>query len=293
MKKYLTTIALMASFVLALVFTFSCSSDDDGDDGSVSSSSYKASSSSKKAVSSSSATLVSSSSLSSSSISSSSSTPNNSSSSSVPVTSNCSLNGGTVKIGDQVWMKENLNCNVSGSKCYNDDPANCATYGRLYDWATAMALPSDCNYESCASQIGSKHRGICPSGWHIPSYADWDKLMHYVDGSIGSPYGTSSPYSSPTAGRYLKATSGWNWNDYDDIPGNGEDTYGFSALPGGDGYVGGTFGSVGNYSYWWSASEYVGYYAYRWSMHYDDEGVRSSSHEIKSAWYYSVRCLQD
>jgi len=60
-------------------------------------------------------------------------------------------------------MAENLNYNVSGSECYEDDP-NCAKYGRLYNWATAMALPSDCNSKSCASQISEKHKGICPSG---------------------------------------------------------------------------------------------------------------------------------
>jgi len=103
-------------------------------------------------------------------------------------TFNCSLNGGTVKIGDQVWMKENLNCNVGGSKCYGEGgeiydseinqyftisnseiQANCDKYGRLYDWVTAMALPDSCIYSSCHSQIKQKHRGICPSGWHIPS----------------------------------------------------------------------------------------------------------------------------
>ena len=42
-------------------------------------------------------------------------------------------------------------------------------YGRLYDWSTAMDLPSSCNESSCSGQIQSKHRGICPSGWHIPS----------------------------------------------------------------------------------------------------------------------------
>jgi uncharacterized protein (TIGR02145 family)/uncharacterized repeat protein (TIGR02543 family) len=80
----------------------------------------------------------------------------------------------TVVIGTQTWMAENLNCDVSGSECYNNNESNCATYGRLYDWATAMALPSSCNSSTCSSQINAKHRGICPSGWHIPSNADWD-----------------------------------------------------------------------------------------------------------------------
>jgi len=180
----------------------------------------------------------------------------------------------TVQIGDQVWMAENLDYDVSGSRCYNDNLAACNKYGRLYDWATAMALPSSCNnYSSCASQISAKHKGICPSGWHIPSDADWDVLINFVGGSS-------------TAGKYLKATSGWSSN------GNGQDKYGFSALPGGYGGSSGGFYGVGYSGYWWSSSEYGSYYlAYYRDMGYSYEGV---------GYYYdfkdillSVRCLQD
>jgi uncharacterized protein (TIGR02145 family) len=46
----------------------------------------------------------------------------------------------------------------------------------------------------------------CPKGWHLPSNAEWDKLFRFVDGDNG----TESPYVSETAGKYLKAKSGWN-----------------------------------------------------------------------------------
>jgi uncharacterized protein (TIGR02145 family) len=187
----------------------------------------------------------------------------------------------TVVIGTQTWMARNLNYNASGSKCYDDDPAKCATYGRLYDWATAMALPSSCNSTSCSSQINAKHRGICPSGWHIPSNADWDKLVRYVDGSSG----TSSLYNSPTAARYLKAASGWNNS------GNGEDTYGFAALPGGLGNSSGLFNTVGNDGYWWSATEDNASHAYYRGMGYNSEYVRYYGNY--KVGLFSVRCLQD
>ena len=169
------------------------------------------------------------------------------------VVSNCNANFRTVTIGTQTWMAENLNCDVAGSKCYNNQTSNCTTYGRLYDWATAMALPSSCNSTSCSGQIQSRHKGICPSGWNIPSNAEWDILYRYADGTSG----TESPYDSPTAGRYLKATSGWSSCG---PSGSGssylcEDAFGFSALPGGNGYSDGSFNNVGNNGSWWSDSE--------------------------------------
>jgi uncharacterized protein (TIGR02145 family) len=179
----------------------------------------------------------------------------------------------TVKIGEQTWMAENLNLEIAGSKCYNDDPANCDKYGRLYDWATAMALPSSCNSSECASQIQPKHTGICPEGWHIPSNADWEQLLRYVDDNKG----TESPYSSKTAGKYLKSTEGW----YDE--GNGQDFYGFAALPGGDSRSG----------LWLSSNEYIKNYPFGVSMNYYDKAVNLAGSSSKSAALFSVRCVKD
>jgi uncharacterized protein (TIGR02145 family) len=191
----------------------------------------------------------------------------------------------TIVVGTQTWLAENLNYNATGSKCYNNDNANCTKYGRLYDWSTAMGFEAACNSSSCSEQIETPHQGICPDGWHIPSNADWNELYHYADGTLDGSTNLSSNYNSPTAGKYLKATSGWNSN------GNGQDTYGFSALPGGSGNSGGDFYDVGSYGYWWSASEYYSNYAYYRDMFYDFESA---------SWYYndkdrlrSIRCLQD
>jgi len=183
----------------------------------------------------------------------------------------------TKQIGTQVWMAENLDYDVSSSKCYNDNAAACMKYGRIYDWATAMNLQSSCNSTSCVSQIGAKHRGICPSGWHIPSDADWNELINYVESSNGC--------RTTCAARYLKATDDWNSN------GNGTDNYGFSALPSGYGYSVGSFYSVGDYGYWWSASEYDSNYAYSRYMGYSREGV--SYRGDSKNYLYSVRCVQD
>jgi uncharacterized protein (TIGR02145 family) len=82
-----------------------------------------------------------------------------------------------VTMGEQVWAKCNLNVMHSKgngkSWCYDNDPENCAKFGRLYDWAAAMNLPSKCNSSDCSDLIQSPHRGLCPEGWHIPSLRDW------------------------------------------------------------------------------------------------------------------------
>jgi len=115
-----------------------------------------------------------------------------------------------VLIGEQTWMAENLNYNAGNSKCYSNSEANCNTYGRLYKWATAMNINQ--SYNSASFTASAKHQGICPTGWHISSNAEWTTLINYVGAS--------------TAGTKLKAASGWG-----NIPGT--DDYGFSALPSG------------------------------------------------------------
>jgi uncharacterized protein (TIGR02145 family) len=186
----------------------------------------------------------------------------------------------TVKIGEQTWMAENLNYNASGSKCYNNKPANCDKYGRLYDWYTA--------------------KKTCPSGWHLPSAEEWDKLFRFADGTsikyiiFRGDTIPETPYKSETAGKYLKSRSGWN--NSDGKSGNGEDKFGFSALPGGCGmagmlFFGDSFRHADNNSSWWSASEEN-------SMRSDS---RLMSYSLEDAYYsfqdkpslLSVRCVRD
>lgn len=157
-----------------------------------------------------------------------------------------------VTIGKQVWMAENLAYEPSNGKywAYGNDEGKVAKYGYLYDWQTA--------------------KNVCPTGWHLPSDAEWDQLT----GFVGSNKGTK-----------LKAKSGWSSN------GNGTDDYGFSALPGGYRYANGTFGYIGYEGYWWSSTEYgpdiVGTRYMRYNY-----GTVSRSHLSKS-WGFSVRCVRD
>jgi uncharacterized protein (TIGR02145 family) len=167
------------------------------------------------------------------------------------------------KIGTQVWMAENLNYNENGSKCYNDIDSYCAAYGRLYDWNAAMKA--------------------CPEGWHIPFDEEWDQLYSHVDVTGG--YYASSDFRSLYAGKYLKATSGWNNN------GNGTDDFGFTARPGGWYPDGGD--NVGKYGRWWSASEYDGKSAYSHQLVDYSDATGGYSYSEKDYLLFSVRCVQD
>ncbi|GBU25663.1 hypothetical protein R83H12_02318 [Fibrobacteria bacterium R8-3-H12] len=194
----------------------------------------------------------------------------------------------TVVIGAQTWFKQNLNYPVAGSKCGNGsnlsdaNTSTCDTYGRLYNWATAMNLNASCNSSTCSGQVSVKHKGICPSGWHIPSNADWSVLMKFVNPSC------SDNSTCAGAGTKLKATNGWNSSS--SVPGT--DDYGFSALPGGNGYSVDDFRGVGNVGSWWSSSEYDSNYASQRYMLHDDEYVYRLLNQSKAVWS-SVRCLRD
>ncbi len=73
----------------------------------------------------------------------------------------------TVKIGNQVWMAENLNYDAGkGSCCYDNDTSNCFRYGRLYDWKTA--------------------KRVVPPGWHLPSKEEFETLLKNLGGNLGA-----------------------------------------------------------------------------------------------------------
>jgi len=166
----------------------------------------------------------------------------------------------TVKIGTQVWMAENLNYDADGDGygCYDSDPANCKKYGRLYTLQTAMKA--------------------CPSGWHLPLKEEWEALITAVGGK-------------KTAGKALKATSGWN--NQEGKSGNGEDIFGFFALPGGNSTCceGGGDNDIGNYGYWLSANDIYSDRADDYLFVIRGDSVESFNYSNGDS--YSVRCLQD
>ncbi len=139
----------------------------------------------------------------------------------------------TIKIGDQVWMAENLNFdygvkNVNKeelSYCRDDLAGNCRLYGRLYTWSAAMdsvGLFSDdgigCGYgRTCSPKVPV--RGICMKGWHLPSASEWKELFEFV--------------GSTTAGVALRSKDEWSWDNSGETRKvtYGTDKFGFGVLP--------------------------------------------------------------
>ena len=196
-----------------------------------------------------------------------------------------------VKIGTQVWMAENLAYLPSvvgpgtGSEttpCYYvhgydgtdvaeaKTTANYTTYGVLYNWTAAMAGSAS----SAANPSGVQ--GVCPTGWHLPSQAEWRTLTDYLGGA----------YMAAGSKLKEKGTSHWYSPNAD-----ATNESGFTALPGSYLKNNGVFYTIGYKGYWWNATENGS----RWA---GSHGVGASHTKVYWNSYnkdygYSVRCIRD
>lgn len=197
----------------------------------------------------------------------------------------------TVTIGTQTWMAENLKVthysdgssipNVTdntawgglstGAYCwYNNDIANKNTYGALYNWYAVNTAK------------------LAPAGWHVPTDAEWKQLEMAL--GMTQAQADATGWRGTDQGTQLKNTSGWNNN------GNGTNTSGFSALPGGYRYYLGYFNllgfsGLGEYGRWWSATEYSATYAWGRTLGYSHTLV--SRYDYLKPGGFSVRCVRD
>ena len=194
----------------------------------------------------------------------------------------------TILIGDQCWLKENLNVGVMiqagiaqtdngiiEKYCYNNDEINCDIYGGLYQWNEAMQY---------VTTPGAQ--GICPPGWHIPTDEEWMVL----EGTVDSQYEVDNPIWETTGdrgfdvGKNLKSTNNWSSG------GNGVDYYGFSALPGG--YVSGaTSLSIGFRGYWWTSDPLTESFKLKREIDRLRDDVNRSN--LSHTRGLSVRCIRD
>lgn len=163
----------------------------------------------------------------------------------------------TVKIGEQDWMAENLAYKPTSGNywAFDDEADNIAVYGYLYDWETA--------------------KKVCPTGWHLPSDAEWTELTDYLGGES-------------VAGGKLKEIGTTHWNS----PNTGAtNETAFTALPGGYRYGDGTFYDIGYYGNWWSATEGNATIAWYRSMSGSSSGV--GRYYYYKELGFSVRCVRD
>ncbi len=160
-----------------------------------------------------------------------------------------------------IWMAQNLNYKVQNSYAYDDNESNRKELGLLYTWEAA--------------------KKACPNGWHLPTDSEWSMLVSEFGGT-------------DKAGEALKSGKGWNEN------GNGNNSSGFNALPGGQRTPNGNYRVIGLLGLWWSSTP-TGEEgkSWEWNLHYGDP---SSGNRLKLKVFrwdadilggLSVRCVQD
>ncbi len=206
-----------------------------------------------------------------------------------------------VKIGSKYWMAQNLNYAYtlptaageksldSSSTCFDNDPANCEIYGRMYTWSAAIDSVNLKDSEgspwlcgdgvSCQFAEDEFVKGVCPTGWHLPKDADVKQLIVDADGSI-TAYDDLN-----VAGLKLRAES---WE-------GGSDDYGFSAIGGGyaslsdDGKM--IYDDLTSAFYMWTDTQKTKDNAYALYLYYDED--EASIYNDRKYYLEAVRCIKD
>ena len=198
----------------------------------------------------------------------------------------------TVVIGTQTWMKQNLKvanyrngdpiptgltnaawqvATTGAYAIYNDAPANESVYGKLYNWY-AVADP----------------RGLCPTGWHVPSDAEWITLEASQGMLASDLYLTGGRGSAQNVGGKLKEIGLTLWAS----PNTGAtNSSGFTGLPGGFRSPNGTYNGIGYNGFWWSAKQYSSSDAFNHSLYYNNSFVGRGW--FSKTYGCSVRCIKD
>ncbi len=208
----------------------------------------------------------------------------------------------TVRIGTQVWLKENMRCNKYDTKSehkgevlsisisetyapYYTDPRNSGdkpaymdeehwnSLGLLYSWAAAMGYADETAANAQSGEYRGTRQGICPNGWHVPSLAEFHTLASVAQEAYDD------------SGKHLKSTSGWFYR------GSGDNSTGFSGLPAGYAYGSGSVYAVGKWGCFWSTDAYSSDYAYYRHLTYCVSGLNKNAYTKYIA--LSVRCIKD
>ena len=204
----------------------------------------------------------------------------------------------TVQIGNQCWLRENLRTThyVSGDPIslgsevgpdiahyyLPEDVDNDHSLGYLYNWKAVMGQGSG----SAVNPSGVQ--GICPTGWHVPSDAEWAQLTDYMSGLAGYVCG-----ENPSNIAYSLAADDNYWHTSDNPCAVGFDLMsnnisGFSAMPAG--YANGSSLDYRSSAMFWTATPYDDSHAHYRALHYDNGFVEQNRFGNK-AYGMSVRCI--
>jgi uncharacterized protein (TIGR02145 family) len=196
-----------------------------------------------------------------------------------------------VTIGSQTWTTKNLDVATysdgtiipqvtdpakwasltTGAWCYYDNNSvNGATYGKLYNWYAAAGI-----WNEASGTDASQRKQLAPTGYHVPSGAEWRTLTDYLGGAN-------------FAGGKMKESGKKHWNSPNQDATNSS---GFTGLPGGYRNYNVTFNYVGSLGYWWSSSEFNTSIAWGRTLNYDNGSANTSLPDKTSG--VSVRCLRD
>lgn len=189
----------------------------------------------------------------------------------------------TVQIGSQCWLKENLdvgtpinslteqtNNSIIEKHCIDNNPGNCTTYGGFYQWAEAVAYTNGATNTTLGNPpLAGNVQGICPTGWHIPTYTEFLTLATTVS-------------NNSNALKEVGQAGG----------GAGTNTSGFSALLVGNRLDNGSFFGFGNVAYFWSSTEYANDATYFLYLNYNDSNIYDHYNGPK-VFGFSVRCIKD
>ncbi len=200
----------------------------------------------------------------------------------------------TVKIGTQVWLVENLKTtkyndgtsiplisdgtawsalSTPGYCFYNNDATNKATYGLLYNWFTVNT------------------GRLAPTGWHVPTHAEWITLENFL---IDNGYNYDGTTTGNKIAKSMAAKEYWNsdtgiGNIGNDLTKN--NASGFTALPGGFRSTEGIFGGIGNYGHWWTSTEFNS--STTWVRNLDFNFNFLGSYDNVRNCGFVVRCVRD
>jgi uncharacterized protein (TIGR02145 family) len=158
-----------------------------------------------------------------------------------------------VKIGEQVWMAQNLNFQCNGSNCYLDKEENCKEFGRLYNLEAA--------------------KSVCPAGWHLPSDIEWQEFEKYL-GMSETDLVKTNVWRGTNQGKRLVTDT----------------TISFQLLYGGYRNPPSNYNLIKMQAFYWTSSEVQGSAWYRQLYEGIPQIFRSTK---KGDWSFSVRCVKD